>query len=174
VAQAVPDVKLIILLRNPVDRAYSHYQLESRIGKENLSFADAIEREREKFSEEEARVMADPEYSSDIFSRFSYISRGLYLKQLQRWRAHFREEQFLIIKSEDFYKNTAVVLSSVFWFLGLHDVSIPDRKSYNSAEYQPMPEQIRSQLVGHFAPFNQQLYKFLGRDFKWDNTGSKI
>lgn len=173
VAEAVPDVKLIVLLRNPIDRAYSHYQFESRIGKERLSFAQAVEREFELFSEEEARVLADPEYQSDVFSRFSYVARGLYLKQLQRWRKYFSEEQFLIIKSEDFYKNTAAVLSSVFWFLGLDDVLIPDRKSYNSAVYEPMPDQVRSLLADHFTPFNQQLYNYLGRDFKWNNTGSK-
>lgn len=173
VAEAIPDIKLIILLRNPVDRAYSHYQFESRIGKEKLSFEEAIVREREKFAEEEARVINDPTYSSDIFSRFSYLARGLYLKQLKRWREHFAEDQFLIIESDDFYNNTAVVLSSVFWFLGLYDVLVPDRKTYNSAVYEPMPDHIRSQLVDHFAPYSQQLYQYLGRDFKWNKTGSK-
>jgi hypothetical protein len=172
VGQVLPDIKLIILLRNPVDRAYSHFQFESRVGIENLDFESAVERELASFPAEEVKVLKDPYYKSDVYSRFSYLARGLYLPQIKRWRDVFNEDRFLIIKSEDLYRKTGEVLREVFAFLGIGDEEISDRKTYNASEYLPLPDHLRARLVSYFTPHNRELYEFLGRDFLWDLPGS--
>jgi hypothetical protein len=172
VAEALPEVKLIVLLRNPVDRAYSHFQFESRIGKETLSFEQAIERERQHFESEAQKVQQNDDYRSDIYSRFSYLARGRYLEQIRRWREFFPEEQFLILQSEKLYRDSEDVLRQVCGFLGVQNSLISDRKTYNAAEYNPMPEAIQKRLEAYFLPYNQQLSEFLGQSFEWDAKGT--
>lgn len=171
VAAVVPSVKLIILLRNPTDRAYSHYQFEVRKGTEPFSFSEAINRELELFPSEERKVLEDESYYSDQFSRFSYLGRGLYHRQIENWRRYFPIGSFLFITSEEFYKETGSVMQAVFEFLGIPGLEIADRKTYNAADYEPMPDNLRSALNDYFEPHNQQLFTFLGQNLNWNNSG---
>jgi Sulfotransferase domain len=101
-ALVVPNTKLIVLLRNPVDRAYSHYHFHVARGRQTLSFEDALAQEEARTRDEEQRLAADAHYFSPICWRFTYLARGIYVDQLQRWMNYFPQEQFFIIKSEDF------------------------------------------------------------------------
>jgi hypothetical protein len=104
-ARLLPEVKLIALLRNPVDRALSHYHHEVRGGRESLSFAEAIEREAERLAGEEERLASDPEYYSFSHHRYSYTTRGLYLRQLRHWVAHYPRAQLLVLQSECLFRD---------------------------------------------------------------------
>src|SRR5262249_56243321 len=75
-----PAMKLIVALRDPVDRAYSHYQMEHRWGREPLPFEEALEREEAELGRELERVLADPDSESGL--ECSYIARGRYAEQL--------------------------------------------------------------------------------------------
>jgi hypothetical protein len=81
IAGLLPQVKLIVILRNPVDRAYSHFLHATRMGFETLSFKEAIAREAERVAAEEARLLDDQSYYSFEHQRFSYIHRGIYHRQ---------------------------------------------------------------------------------------------
>jgi hypothetical protein len=83
-----PNVKLIVLLRNPVERAYSHYLLERSRGDESLSFAEALAADAARLAGEEDRLLADPTYVSVTHKHASYLARGDYAPQLKRWFAH--------------------------------------------------------------------------------------
>ena len=87
VAAMLPDVRLIAILRDPVERAYSHYQLAHRNGREPLSFEQALAAEPERLAGEEARLLSDPAYRGEAYGVQSYRTRGLYLEQLERWWA---------------------------------------------------------------------------------------
>jgi hypothetical protein len=159
---AVSHAKFIVLLRNPVDRAYSHYQLVVRRGIETLSFEDAIDKEPERLNSSD-----DP--ASLTWRYYSYIKRGLYVDQLKRWMGVFPREQFLIIKSEDFYNNPERVLHQTLAYLGLRPWSPVRFKAYHLAEYSDIDPVTRKHLGEYFAPYNQQLYAFLGRDLGWEH-----
>ncbi len=159
--RAVPHAKFIALLRNPVDRAYSHYQMKVRRGVESLSFEDAIDKEPERLSRSD-----DP--ASLTWRYFSYLKRGVYVDQLKRWMSVFPREQFLIIKSEDFYKDPERVLHQTLKYLGLRPWSPSNLKAYHLSEYTGMDPATRKRLREYFAPYNQQLYTFLGRDLGWE------
>ncbi len=103
IAKALPHVKLIVLLRNPVDRAYSQYYHAVELGLETLPFEAAIKDEEERTARERAKIMQDEHYESYAFKHLSYLSRGIYVDQLQTWMSLFPREQFLILKSEEFY-----------------------------------------------------------------------
>jgi hypothetical protein len=144
-ASAVPDARLIVLLRNPVDRAYSHYHMVVARGHERRSFEEAIE---------EAKACA-------------YLRRGIYVDQLLRWREFFGDEQLLVLKSEDLFKRTQDSLKLVLGYLDLPrwEPDLPPRKPKH--RYDPMDPATRRRLEEFFEPHNRRLYELLGRDFGW-------
>ncbi len=172
-ALVVPKTKLIVLLRNPVDRAYSHYRQKVIRGVETLSFEDALAQEETRTRDEGQRLAADPHYYSYNHQHYSYLARGIYVDQLERWMNYFPKEQFFIIKSEDFYATPERQLKEIFRFLGLSDgVSVQQQeyKSFNSSTYSrpKMEPEIRNRLLSYFEPYNERLYTLLGRDLGWD------
>lgn len=93
IRQNLKKLKFIIILRNPIDRAYSNYWMEKRRGNENLMFSDAIQQESKRIR-------------AGLFekSTFSYIHRGFYYDQIKAYMNEFQDSEFLIFLSEDLRK----------------------------------------------------------------------
>jgi hypothetical protein len=169
VAKIVPGAKLIALLRNPVDRAHSHYFHEVRLGFESLSFENALEQEQGRLEGETAKVLADENYYSFNRHHFSYVAKGIYHEQLERWLSQFAREQLLVIKSEDFYADTSRILREVTAFLGLPEWTLSPYRGHKAFAYPPMRASTRRSLAELFRPHNERLYELLGRDLGWDS-----
>ena len=173
VAQTVPRVKLIVLLRNPVDRAYSQYFHAIELGHETSSFAEAIQDEEERTAQERAKILQDENYYSDTYTHRSYLSRGKYAEQLQAWLSLFPREQLLILKSEEFYADPVTAFKRVAAFLHLPETEPQLRKqaykqySHNTY-FSTMEPALRERLSEYFKPHNARLYDLLGIDFGWD------
>jgi hypothetical protein len=163
----VPRAKIILLLRNPADRAYSHYLHERRLGYETLSFEQAIAQEPARLDGEKAKMLADERHYSTAYMHYSYLHRGIYIDQLQPWHHYFEPDQMLILRSEDFYTDTAAVMSQVYAFLGLPEVTFAKMERHKSFPYPKMARATRERLLDYFEPYNRRLYEFLGRDFCW-------
>ena len=118
VRELVPEARLVVLVRNPVDRALSHYQHEVALGREPLSFEDALAAEDERLRGEEERLLADPRYFSREWWSHTYRARGRYAEQLERWLAVFPQEQLLIVPSDDLADDPAGAHARVLDFLG--------------------------------------------------------
>lgn len=168
IAQLLPDIKLIVLLRNPVDRAYSHYNHELRKKTETLTFEEALQQEPARLAPEIERMMQDENYYSFAHQHYSYLSRGIYVEQLQTWFKFFAKDRFLILKSEDFNKDISGTLNQIYRFLGLPELPPKDYPYHNRGDYREMPPEVRLHLQDYFKPYNQQLYRLLDRDFGWD------
>ena len=173
VAEVLPQVKLIVLLRNPVDRAYSQYFHAVEHGFETLSFEAAIDGEIERTAAERDKIVQDEFYQSHAFRHRSYLSRGIYVEQLQAWMELFPREQFLILKSEEFYTDPAATFKRVLAFLGIREMELEpeqqDFKLYNNNIYSSrMDAALRKRLIEYFEPHNARLYDLLGIDFGWD------
>jgi hypothetical protein len=117
VAALVPDVRLIALVRNPVDRALSHYHHEVALGRERLSFEEALEQEDIRL-EGELERMLDARYFSRAWWNFTYLSRGRYAEQLERWLEMFPRERLLVVPSEDLLDRPGETYGQVLDFLG--------------------------------------------------------
>ncbi len=171
--QAVPDAKLFVLLRDPVDRAYSQYTRWARRGKNVPSFEEAVEEELAWLAAEEAGLSEREVHpgAGRGRRRFYLLERGVYVDQLARWREFFDGEQMLIIKSEDFYARTTDVLKQAQEFLGLpyRKIKLPPRTTSRKTEvrYKPMDPATRQRLEAFFEPHNRRLYDYLGRDLGW-------
>jgi len=167
-AETLPDAKLIFMLRNPVDRAYSHYSHIHRVGREPLSFEDAIAAEPERLAGETEKIMADPNYSTFTHVHYSYLSRGRYVEQMPRWLDLFPREHILILPSEELSVSPAATFQKALDFLELKSWQ-PERFSiFKQGSYEQMPAATRQKLVEYFRPYNQQLYDLLGMKFDWD------
>ncbi|GGA21388.1 sulfotransferase domain-containing protein [Okeania sp. KiyG1] len=121
ISQSLPDIKLILLLRNPVDRAVSHYYHNRQFGKsrEPLSFEQAIQQEPSRIEPEIDKIMADENYKSLPHRYYSYLSRGIYIEQLLRWLKFFPRKNLLILKSEELWENPRQKMKQVWNFLGV-------------------------------------------------------
>ena len=169
-ARLLPQVKLIAVLRNPVDRALSHYQHEVRGGRETLSFAEAIDQEAERLKGEEDRLRDEPGYYSWNHHRYSYLRRGLYLQQLLRWVQHFPRSQLLVLQSESLFRDPPGAMSMVHRFLGLADHRLKRYDdSFQRGNYQrAMPDGLKARLTTYFEPHNHELFRWLGEEFDWN------
>jgi len=172
VAAIMPHVKLIILLRNPVDRAYSQYYHEVELGHETLSFEEAIQREEERTGKEAEKLAQNEHYSSYNHQHYTYLARGIYVDQLHTWMNLFPKEQFLILKSEDFYADPGTTFKQTLEFLKLpcsaHKERKKEYKQYNNNTYSKMVAATRKRLIEYFEPHNARLYEYLGVNFGWD------
>jgi Sulfotransferase domain len=167
VAEALPDVRLIALLRDPVARAYSHYQLSVRDGHETLGFAEALESEAERLAGEETRLLADRAYRSRAHRHQSYASRGAYAEQLRRWYAHVPPERLIVVSSEELFAEPARTTGIILEFLGLDAAAVPPLPVRNRRPYPPMSDAARSLLEARFDEPNRRLYELIGRDLGW-------
>jgi hypothetical protein len=164
----LPDVRLIAILRDPVDRAYSHYQLSVREGREPLSFEEALAAEPDRLAGEHERLIADPSYRGVAHRFFSYRSRGRYIDQLERWWAEFPREQLLVLRSEDMFEDPRIVYDQLVTFLGLDPDA--DRRTFrarNRVSYDAMRPETRAELRSYFAEPNRALEQRTGRAFNW-------
>jgi hypothetical protein len=162
----LPDVKLIAILRNPIDRAYSHYQHRWRGNREARSFEEIIKIDKERLQHGWVNLPKDVQLGHSFYS---YLPRSLYVEQLKVWMKFFRKEQFLFLKSEDFFADTAKTVKQVINFLGLPDWELKEYPQYNAGGYKKsMADATRDELVEFFKPYNQCLYEYLERDFGWD------
>jgi hypothetical protein len=164
IKNVLPQVKLIALLRNPVDRAYSHYQHEVRWKRETLSFEEALAQESERI--QGGLVNDQPTLA---YHHFSYLKRGLYAEQIPYWLDVFPREQLLILRSEDLFENPAGIFREVLTFLRVPAWELPaDYAIPNRSKGDPISPEVRRQLVDYFHSHNRRLYELLGRDFAWD------
>jgi hypothetical protein len=164
--EIAPEAKLIVLLRNPVDRAYSHYLHERALGVEHLTFAEALDAEPARLAGEEQKLVDDLTYSSFAHKHASYVARGDYASQLERWFTWYPRESFLIIRSEDLYVRTNATFNRVTSFLGLPDAEVP-LAIYNRTTGPLLDPKLRQRLERHFAPASAALAELLGWDPAW-------
>jgi Sulfotransferase domain len=164
VARDLPDVKLIVLLRDPVQRAYSQYQMAREEYRcERLTFEEALRVEEKRLAGEHERLTNDPAYRSYAHLFFSYKERGRYAAQLERWFRYFDRDQILVAKSEDLFSRPREVLADVFAFLHLPAWSPESFPIYNRGTYaDPMSEDAREHLSRYFVRHNECLGALLG------------
>ncbi|MDY6805892.1 MAG: sulfotransferase domain-containing protein [Cyanobacteriota bacterium] len=177
-----PEMKLVALLRDPVERAISHYYHNRKMNqiikkgkkREPLSFEMAIERENRRIKGDIKRLQIDNNYNRCYnFNHYSYLTKGIYVDQLKRWMEVFPREQLLIFKSEHFFKNPSITLKEVLEFLDLPEFELPEYKQRNKgtlkkAKKKSISDSLKLQLAEYFQPHNQRLEEFLGMKFDWD------
>jgi hypothetical protein len=161
-------VKLIVLLRDPVARAYSHYMMERNIGYEDMpTFEEALAAEPGRLAGQTERILSGQCRFNFNHQMYSYVARGMYFKQLQEWFNYFQRDQFLFLKSELFFEDPRAELLKVYKFLGIEPVFPPDLRPENVNIYNPMAPETRIALRKHFEEDTAKLAGLLGDEFSW-------
>jgi hypothetical protein len=166
IGRDLPAVKLIALVRDPVERAYSAHQHEHARGFDDESFERAIDLEHERLAGEVERMVADPSYESFSHRHHAYLARGQYAEQLEMLALHCGRDNLLVIDADEFFAEPDDLYARVLSFLGLppHPTQIGRT---NARPRSPMPESLRNRLSEHFAPYDMALIDYLGATPSW-------
>ena len=166
----LPDARFLVLLRDPVVRAWSHHALHATRGREALSFEDAIDAEPERVGRERERILSDPAYPATTYLRYSYLGRGDYAQQLREWFGAVPRERILVQVSEEFFADPRGALREVETLLELPAWEAPmdaeHRHAIGGASAEMRPE-TRERLREHFAPRIRETEELLGRKLPW-------
>ena len=169
VYNTIPNAKLIVILRNPVDRAYSDYQHQVREGVETRTFEDAIKSELKRIEigkKEPSFIMNIDDFI--IHPVFSYLRYGIYVDFIKAWMQFFTKEQFLILPTYELNNNHEEFLKRAFEFLNVPNCKVNGLERKNVGEYKKLDESTRKLLVDYYKPHNERLFKLLGKNFGWD------
>ncbi len=161
-----PDIKLILLLRDPAVRAYSHYQMEKRKGREKLpSFEEAISKETERMQTgAEALAQGKNHLNHHVYS---YVARGCYDEQMKRWLHYFAPHQILLLKSEDFFASPHLILEKIYRFLNVPVIFPNNLLAKNQGSYHPLDSETIERLRDYYQPHNTELSRLVGEEFQW-------
>lgn len=167
IARDLPDVKVVMLLRDPVERAYSGHSHELARGYETEPFARALELEDERTAGERERMVTDPSYDSFSFQHHSYLARGRYIEQIQRFETLLGRDRIHLVDSVEFFTQPAESFAAVLDFLGLEQTTAIRFEQHNARHRSPMDEQLRQDLADKFAEPDDALRQWWGKTPSW-------
>lgn len=167
IAQDLPGVKIVALVRDPVERAFSAYKHEKARGFESESLARALELEDSRIEPELQRMLEDPTYQSDVYRHQAYRRRGHYAEQLSRFNELLGQASVHVMQSELFFSEPEREFAALLDFLGLPLV-LPERfERYNPRPSAPLDPDVARRLREHFTPHDEALEHLLGFRPAW-------
>ena len=167
ISRDLPEVKLLVLVRDPVERAYSAHAHELARGFETEPFERALELEDQRLAGEAERIVSQPGYLSHSHQHHAYLTRGLYADQLERLDKLFGRDRVHVVDSGRFFTDPEPVYDGVLEFLGLRRHGYPVFERHNARPRSPMPEGLRAKLNEHFLPYDERLTQWLGQSPSW-------
>lgn len=167
VANDLPQVKLIAVLRDPVQRAYSHWKERVREGREPLSFTEALNAESSRAGDDALRLQRDPHFYSYAHEHQTYLTQSMYGAALTRWRSQFPESSFLIIRSEDYYADPVVELNKAARFLGIEESRFRPGEALNAAPGNGLDDASRHRVEGLLRDDARDLRALTGVTWDW-------
>ena len=167
IAADLPGVRVIALLRDPVDRALSAHKHEVARGFETLSFEDAIAAEDQRLAGVEERLIADPSFVSPAHQHQAYLARGRYVDQLQRMERALGRDRMLVLDSDRYFADPDQVLAEVYDFVELPRRAHPAVFRNESSGSSAMDPQLRAELADRMRPYDQRLSEWLGWTPSW-------
>ncbi len=161
----IPEIKLVALLRNPTERAISHYFMVKRKYREPLPMLEAFQMEERRQEE----LLSHTGSRKTLLTDYSYKARGCYAAQLATYYKFFPKDHILLLKSEDFFDDPIGTLKQVFAFVDVNpDFKVTDLSPRNSGKEKfDITPGAREYLDGYFRPHNLALYDLTGIDFGW-------
>ena len=160
-----PETKIIVVLRNPTERAISHYFHEKRKGREKLPIMEAFQEEENRLES----IIKNEDYKSNAFMHCSYKSRGLYKQQIDRYLNYFPRKQILTLNSEELFNEPNKSLRKVFEFVGVDtEFKVSDLKARHVAKNKTSVDpEVYTYLNNYFQDHNQALYDLVGESYGW-------
>lgn len=171
IARDMPQVKLVAMLRDPVERAFSAWKHEKERGFEEEDFLAALGLEESRIAGEAERMVSEPAYESYSYRHHAYRARGEYLSQLAPAAALLGRDQLHVMYSEDFFAYPEEEFARLTDFLGARAHTLTRFERYNARPSTSMPIEARRLLSEHFADQRAPLETFVGRPAPWGLPG---
>jgi hypothetical protein len=169
-ARELPEAKLLVMVRDPVERAYSAHRHELARGFETEPFERALELEDERLAGEVERIRTDPRYESHSHRHHSYRRRGHYAEQIEHLRELFGEDRVLIVESELFFTRPEPEYARILDFLSLPAFTPRRFDRWNARPRSPMHDATQRDLRRYFAAHDRELGGLLGRMPAWSHA----
>ena len=168
VFQHFPHLKLAVVLRNPIDRTVSRYNMMVRNGAEKRSLNAAVTKEIDII--QSAIAQSDDEQSIPwpVLNRCRHVGNSLYYYHLKRWLDCFTAKQLLVLRSEDLFSTPKQTLAHLYQSFGLKPYAEESYPKHNSGQYTPIDDNTRQILSAFFTPHTHKLETLLGRSFDWE------
>ncbi|MGZ4536475.1 MAG: sulfotransferase domain-containing protein [Nocardioidaceae bacterium] len=167
IAHDLPRVRLVVLVRDPVERALSAYTHEKARGYETETFERALELEPERIAGEAERMRADVTYDSFYLQHNAYLTRGQYVEQLERLERLVGRDRIHVVDSQEFFERPAPAFAEVLEFLGLPAFDGAVFEQHNARPRSPMDPDLAARLDEHFRLYDERLEEWLGRPPGW-------
>ena len=167
IARALPEVRLIVMVRDPVERAYSQHAHQVIRGLETESFERALELEDSRIDGEAERMASDPSYVSRPHRLYTYRTRGQYAEQLEHLESLFGRDRIHVVDCGDFFADPGPDYDRVLKFLGLPALGEPEFMPRNARPRSPIPQSLQAALDEHFLPYDERLAPWLERTPSW-------
>lgn len=147
----VPQAKLMVILRNPVDRTFSNYL-------HNMQWVPGFA----------ARYSSFENFLDSMASADAYVlERSLYMKSWAAWEPFYKPEDVLFLTSENLNENPSAAMRQVFRFLGLDDFEINEAQTLRKSRYtETLKPETRASLQSFFEPFNRVFFEMTGVSFE--------
>ena len=159
-----PNIKIIVLLRDPVERAYSHFNMLKNMDPVE-TFDEVVKLEEKRTKEEGEKVLLQKNHHSVPYQTFSYMKKGLYHKQLSRWAEYLDLNEMLILKSEDFFNNTKKELKKAYEYLNIREVYPKDLSAKNARKYFKINSDVYQKYYPYFEKDQEALKKLLDNHY---------
>jgi hypothetical protein len=166
-AASLPGVRVVAMVRDPCERAYSAYRHEYARGFEHETFEDALDLEPQRLAGEVERMVADPTYRSHSHRHHAYVGRSQYAPQLQRMAAAVGRDRVLTLDADRFFADPGREFAHLVDWLGLTPWTPSDVGVFNARPGKPMSPALRRRLMTSFEESDSQMHEFLGREPSW-------
>jgi hypothetical protein len=167
IGRDLPGVRIILMVRDPVERAYSAYKHELARGFETESFERALELESERLDGEVERMIADPGYESFDHRHHAYVTRGCYAEQVERLQAAVGADHVYVMDADDFFADPVAQVAELFDWLGLTPWTPSEVQQWNARPGDGLTPELRERLRERFAPHDERLAELTGRTPSW-------
>lgn len=161
IAADVPDARLIFVLRDPVERAWSHHRYEVARGFETLDYAEAFATEADRMSD------PDPVVRERNHRHFSYAGRSRYAEQVARLRSHFGPEQVLVVESEQLFAEPRATMEKVYAHLSLDPVPMTSYSTFKGQTASAVPADAAAMIREAVADDVERLKGMLEQPPAW-------
>ena len=170
IRRVLPDVKMIVLLRNPVERAVSHYFRGGAPRPGGSAHRGSPAPRGKPAAAGAGEMQKDEFYFSETHHRHSYKTRGLYAEQLKRYFDLFERRQLLVLSSEEYFADPEKALHVIFSFLEINAGFLPRKlvPQETKGRVPTVPDSVYQALQKYFEPHNEILFQLLGRNLGWN------
>lgn len=167
----LPNIKIIVTLREPVSRAFSHFNFVKNYEGEplDMSFEEAISLEEKRIESALNSIESNRYYSAAALSRYGYKRNGEYAKHIKNWLKYYPINQFKFVDFNNIKTDLNIVMTELSEFLNIPYEGVVIKKIQNKSRYNiKLNPNTKEKLTSYYSRQNKELFSIIGQNLYWD------